>query len=428
MSATHGVALYINWYKNATEGSYIGKDAIYDKSPDQDGVVSATSAMPSNANYVRFALYYGGADDMLPDSITPRDSVFHPAYITDVSGYRTIKTNRLRVEEIFRKMVDLGLVDGNEIIPDYYLATGYLTNKCNRINELYSACAGDGDAFVFVTDQHWTKNAQKSPALIRYLVDETNVPRVFSGGDMENGAAKEYPAAMRAKVDRPTHYVMGNHDFFDNADGNPLCHIFHSGKENQIGPASKCYFYVDNHQCKIRYIILNSFHTDSTGSVVSAYDDDQIAWLTNTALDVEDGWTVIVFTHSLYYGFGTTAPLSPSPERASEIVTALDAATCDVACVIQGHMHLDRIIHTPGGIPVVATTCDKYSPWIDNGTDMEPWITESRTEGTITEQAFDVVVLNKTARSLTFVRIGAPADNWVDGVTTGTVEERAVTY
>lgn len=48
--------------------------------------------------------------------------------------------------------------------------------------------------------------------------------------------------------------------------------------------------------------------------------------------------------------------------------------------------------------------------------------------GTITEQAFDVVVLDKAQRKLTFVRIGAPADNWIDGISTGAVKERVVTY
>jgi hypothetical protein len=95
---------------------------------------------------------------------------------------------------------------------------------------------------------------------------------------------------------------------------------------------------------------------------------------------------------------------------------------------MQGHAHLDRIVHTPGGIPVVLTTSDKYMPWMSGETNNEPWLSETRTVGTITEQAFDVVVLDKDARKLTFVRIGAPADNWVDGTSTGTVEERVVTY
>ena len=38
-------------------------------------------------------------------------------------------------------------------------------------------------------------------------------------------------------------------------------------------------------------------------------------------------------------------------------------------------------------------------------------ITGKRTNGTINEQAFDVVIINKNAKKVSLVRIGAPADN-----------------
>jgi hypothetical protein len=211
-----------------------------------------------------------------------------------------------------------------------------------------------------------------------------------------------------------------------------LCRVLDSGKENQIGNPYRHYYYVDNHQQKIGYVVLSPFDLNpDDGSNIVGYEAEQIAWVTNEALNLTADWTVVVFSHALYYPNktdGTDTKMTPWPTGAADIVAALDAAIPDVACVLQGHIHLDRVAHTPGGIPVVATVCDKYMPWMSGETNNEPWLSEGRTVDTITEQAFDVVVLDKAQRQLTFVRIGAPADNWTDGVSTGTVEERVVTY
>lgn len=336
---------------------------------------------------------------------------------------------------VYDKMAAAGLLPERVNVPEYYFADNYLPAKISRIRELLDGCAGNGDAFFFVTDQHWELNARQSPALINYIAENVHIPRVFTGGDTADAIHEQYANALSAAYDGDIYHCMGNHDWFGTMDGNKLAYIFDMGKPEQIGNTKRHYYYVDNPQQSIRYIVLNAY-SNETGILGSAYDTEQIEWLRNVALKVDDSWTVLVITHSLYYGFGEEASFDPAPAGASEVIEVLDNATCDVACVLSGNAHLDRICHTPGGIPVVVTTSDKYSPWVDSGTDMEPdsgtdmepWLTKSRTKGTITEQAFDVVVLDKEQRKLTFVRIGAPADNWTDGVSTGTVEERVVMY
>jgi hypothetical protein len=232
---------------------------------------------------------------------------------------------------------------------------------------------------------------------------------------------------MAKEIGIPTHHAVGNHEYASATNGHMLCRVLDAGKENQIGNPYRHYYYVDNRQQKIRYIVLNGFNIDSNGANVSSYEAEQASWLTNDALKLDADWTVVVFTHALYWAGETDTTMSPFPTGANEIIAALDAAVPDVACVFMGHLHLDRITHTPGGIPVVATTCDKYAPWVESGTNREPWLS-NRVKGTITEQAIDAVVLDKAEKKLTCVRIGAPADNWTDGVSTGTVEERVVTY
>lgn len=416
-----GLALYVDFYAGKNEDARISRAVNY-YGQTYDGVIEFTT--PETASYVRF-LFYGEGEDYV--NVKPSNMLLYVTGTKPVqANTRVIIPERLDIAGIHEKMVSEGFVDGDMSVPAYYNTDSYLGAKVTRIRELLDGCAGNGDAFMFVTDQHWELNAQQSPALMNHIARRVHIPRIFSGGDTADGIHEQYANALSAAFDGDIHHCSGNHDWFGTMDGNKLAYIWDVGKREQIGNAKRHYYYVDNPQQSIRYIVLCSF-SNETGSLVTAYDTEQIEWLRDVALNVEEGWTVLVITHSLYYGFGEEATFVPSPEGASSIIEVLDAATCDVACVLSGHAHLDRICHTPGGIPVVVTTCDKYSPWIDGETNMEPWM-ETRVKGTITEQAFDVVVLDKAQRQLTFVRIGAPADNWTDGTSTGTVEERVVTY
>lgn len=328
---------------------------------------------------------------------------------------------------VYDKMADAGLVQDRVRIPSYYHSDGYLQTKCDHIRELLKGCAGNGDAFMFVTDQHWEQNAQQSPALMHYISGQVHIPRLFSGGDVADGQNEKYVDILNKSFGGSIHYVVGNHEYTTGGlDGNELAYVFDMGKAEQIGNAFRHYYYVDNPQQKLRYIVLNSFDVVD-GTITTNYEESQIAWLRDVALNVDEGWTVLVFTHALYHPNPANTALTPYPESAQSVADVLDAAECDVACIIQGHHHRDHVWHSNSGIPVVTVMCDKYQPWMSGETNNEPWLS-NRVAGTITEQAFDVVVLDKEQRKLTFVRIGAPADNWTDGVSTGTVEERVVTY
>ena len=153
-------------------------------------------------------------------------------------------------------------------------------------------------------------------------------------------------------------------------------------------------------------------------------DPDQVSWLTNEALNVECGWSVIVFVHYI--------------AESESVASALDTAKnngVDIIAIIVGHVHFDMIQHTYGGIPMIYTTCDKNEAWIHDGVNQEPWLTEDRPSGTIHEQAFDVFVVDRVNKTITIVRIGMPAMDNVDIALVspewtyhGTLEERVVTY
>ena len=155
-------------------------------------------------------------------------------------------------------------------------------------------------------------------------------------------------------------------------------------------------------------------------------DGTQLAWFETSALNVEAGWTILIFTH--YF----CGPARDSEDRdagyyfnvrpivgdmAKPFARAIlnYSGPGDIAAIIQGHVHVDGVwyiddslcendVITHKTISCVSTTCDacKFD-------DMPTEKLKNRELGTITEQAFDVVVLDKKQRKLTFVRIGAPA-------------------
>ena len=313
--------------------------------------------------------------------------------------------------------------------PSYYFVDEYISDKAERINQLGKL--GD-DVFTFITDIHWELNARHSPELISYLNRNCSIHKIFNNGDVANASVLDVYKKYRKSIDGKTYHVAGNHDWFSPTTGKDLYYCMDSVNNDQIGNPFMHYYYVDNVQQKIRYIILNSFTRDgSSTTITTGYDADQIAWFSSTALNLpSNDWDVIVFTHFL--------KASSYISRGDSIANAIDtfnantSHTGKILAVFQGHAHWDAIYHTTAGVPIITTTCDKWD--LSNESELaqeQP----SRVLGTISEQAFDVVILNRAEQEFTCVRIGALAQNNIDKYRTdndfewiGTLEERVVSY
>lgn len=314
--------------------------------------------------------------------------------------------------------------------PSYYFEDQYLFNKASFINNLLKGCAANGDAFVFITDEHWGLNAHQSPKLIRYIMSRTMIDKIIDGGDRYEGYGNDCAKALLKASENEKYFpVVGNHEFLYRT---PKSAVFASGfmhlNSNNIvwGKPGQFYYYQDNLSQKIRYIFLQSFDenlVDDNGATM-IYDQDQLDWVGNVALNVETGWTIIIVTHSFLTGNYATKEVSvPTTGSYGALASIIEnySGNGTIACIIQGHFHWDYMLRMECGVPVVVTTCDKYS--FKN----EPALQEHvRTPGTINEQAFDVVVLDKTNRKLTFVRIGDKAVRYEDEEQQ--VEYREITY
>lgn len=198
----------------------------------------------------------------------------------------------------------------------------------------------------------------------------------------------------------------GNHEYLSNGDEKTLDYWETAKTEDEIGNHDRRYFYVDNPKNKVRYIVLSSYAEEQTpGEGASmGFEQDQQTWLAD-AMDVDTGWSIIIFAHAFYVPVDMTAPVLRLPTQREAMLNVIDAnATGHDVFIIQGHTHFDATETTDGGIPILITTCDKWQK--ADGDNVEGWL-HARTPGTVTEHAFEVCVLDKNQRKVTAVRIGA---------------------
>ena len=189
------------------------------------------------------------------------------------------------------------------------------------------------------------------------------------------------------------------------------------------GDGNQSYFYFDNNETRTRYIGLSSFGLFVNSAYESCYLSEQLEWLKNTALNVQKGWSVVIFTHSLYHVERMSNKLSKGLSGASDFIAAIDEyrGNGTIISVLMGHSHRDRIHIGTSGIPYIISVCDCHSAYDGD-------INVYRTPGTITEQHLEAVVIDKEKRKIKLFSIGSNARDGYDDDPGAEVDVRTVCY
>lgn len=333
------------------------------------------------------------------------------------------------------------VIEENPSIPSYYKGA-YLDEKIATIYD--NSVVGSGTTFAFITDIHMADNMKSSKALMRYILDNSPVPFVISGGDIVtaysktagNEKAEVYDAAQKW-LDWVTYWgqdrvyqMRGNHDYVIVASNDsskyynmPLggVHQFVMSKfVNRVNcPVSDYnYYYFDNETQKVRYIVIDG-HTYNSGYpnvVVSWITPSQINWLIDV-LNNSDGYNIVLISHEAtdsnmasyavnlaivqtiaeaYVNRGTVSQVASG----ASITADFTNATGTLVCILSGHSHRDQS-HYQNGVLSISTTCDAVYNNDHNVT---------RTRGTVSESAFDVFSIDTTAKTIKTVRIGGGSD------------------
>ncbi len=325
--------------------------------------------------------------------------------------------------------------DGVDIseIPDYYFNDQYLDKRVKAINDAIEECSDDYVAFFWITDMHWEPdlNAHKSPLIIKYIASKTGIDKVLNGGDTGNSQVicKNAISQLKNAIGSNKVYsVTGNHEINDASRyESPFERVADElrGHNSDIlyGDNNRSFFYFDNKLEKTRYIGLSSYGLFFNNEHEPCYTTEQLTWLKEIALNVETGWTVIIFTHSLYYVSIDSDMIVGSPSGASDFIQTIDNyfGNGTISCVLMGHSHRDRIHIGSTGVPYIISASDRYSSYHGD-------INVSRIPGTISEQHFEVVVIDRGQRMIKLFSIGAKARDGYDNDPGKEVDARIVNY
>lgn len=290
-------------------------------------------------------------------------------------------------------------------LPPYYFTENYIYTKRSNVLSHFDDCAYNGMMFYFITDVHWDTNSHRSPALLKYMKEITEIKDlVFNGDGITNYDSKEsaiinYNTFRRSFAEwEGTHWmpVVGNHELNNpGATAGSTAQLTPSEaygmvtKENErlIKRLDEYSYYIDFEAVKVRMIFVGCKY------------DSQIATVTQTAVvgaieTTPQDYKILVCSHIGLTGKGSTGDIDTTLQP---IVDALDIVHEKVIAVLTGHRHADGAVTTDAGVLIVATTCDGLA---EGGS-------LTRTRGTITESAFEVVQIDLENDKMYLTRIGA---------------------
>lgn len=342
-------------------------------------------------------------------------------------------------------------------VPDYY--KNYLSAKIDRINGLTDSMTGNQDAFIFLTDYHGIKNTGNSPALIKEIIAKTGINMLVFGGDAYQTSTKpdkkaEYGRNMASvynmfsELTDKFYPIIGNHEWNHAKKNEALEWQSEDTSYRRNGLLRLCLKYredineygdytIKNPHSKIIYVFLQ-IDGDQNMQI------GQFAWLAGVLNGVPDGWGVIVFRHFVYTGGSSANTFDSRPRRNARMVSKMlmaytertkkainnptgnpekinekqtfdfTNAKGEVICLFGGHTHRDEALtkeKSSEGVLTIVTAGDLC--WDGNDimtyTD-ENSIIQDRTPGTVREQAFDVVQIDRKKRTIYCTRIGGGVD------------------
>ena len=334
-------------------------------------------------------------------------------------------------------------------IPAYYQE--YMDQRVKDIHDLISFNSPWSDTFIFFTDTHVLSNHRMAGRLMGYLMQRTAVNKVFFGGDVCSafGGKDDIDRAIQLQAESyypfirpygPLYNIKGNHDFTINKDRSdaPSSWTYSSQSARNIilGRSSidhlvtndddpeACYYYVDNALQHIRYIVVDSCDEATPGDVAWGvkyhFGRRQAEWLANKAiLTAPQGYALVMLTH--------IPPVSISRVENKDLCAFVTAAArrqdvqlfgttfsftrckANLLFVLSGHMHEDMQTYHNGLLHLI-TSCDacyqdyRCSPFFQYS------VIPPKTRGTIYEQTFDVVNIDREARRIDMLRIGGGYD------------------
>lgn len=241
-------------------------------------------------------------------------------------------------------------------------------------------------------------------------------------------------------------YCEGNHDrniikpILSKKMFNNIVNRAHRFDENFVYGESGSYFYVNYKEPKIRVIVLDCYDVsekhDNDYNSKAGYRQNQLKWLIDKALRVDDGWEAVVLTHQIpVQGFpenmtvinadklmqilesfvnGTSVHITAEDTVFNDGTFTLDLQTNfakkgTIIAVLAGHNHVDYQTKL-SGINYVTTECGYIDVVLYHGRDNQPAKYGQRNLYDYSGICFDVLIFKAKQRKVVFKRFGHGKD------------------
>lgn len=328
--------------------------------------------------------------------------------------------------------------------------------------------------FGFVTDNHesqrYDERKDYTMMAMKRICDELSVDAIINCGDSVLG---DYNAFYKCMNDifkyipaKDQLYCIGNHDRGDVVgtestviDYNEFFNLVYRSHRNddkytfpKYGEAA--YFYVDYDKFKTRIVSLDPYYVSDTYKNEytnnAGLNQEQLSWLVNDALVLEEGWRVMILVHmppvtntegmlqngnswinylelrsileDFKNGSGRTitknnSSISDGSMNLNLTYSFESQGPRDIICCLSGHTHVDNHV-VINGINYISRACGYIDILIyfgqGNGTDPggDSW---QRYADDYSAICFDICSVNYSSRAMTFNRFGWGNDltiNW----------------
>ena len=291
----------------------------------------------------------------------------------------------------------------------------YLRTPTKNAMDKVDSLSNGTTSFIVITDTHGLANKQHSQAVVRYLLDNSKtIKKCFWLGDVSNlmFSNDEYStfSAPLKPAKSQIYFAIGNHDLAG-INHSDACNLFYNdwlSDKSVHGNPRELYYYFDDVEHKIRYIVIKTQTSYSTYHI----DDTQISWIKTAVQVPSTDWGVAVLGHiDLWQGNVTGAWCV---NNGNDVISAIKTTNGRLIGYFCGHEHVDQMSNI-NGFHQTMLLCDRFD--LDNYFADKGLKYPSKIEGTASEQTVTIVSINQNNRSVKFTRIGTDMVNGTEDYT-----------
>lgn len=364
--------------------------------------------------------------DLTPDSYSAE------TYIFSQDGYFRVCVKRKDGKEVTQADVTLA----EESIAFYTRKKEFVPQSCfvpeiedtvQKIRDIKKnmSCADPNftESFLtlaLLTDSHYTVNGTWEDTVdnIRKVVKNTEnaIDGIVHLGDFTDGMTSKKVTSHYVKKmlndlrenQLPVYVTPGNHDsnyFRGNKER------LQKSEQRELFGLTREYYHHDFELPKIRCLFLSSYDADTP--VRYGFSDEEVEWVKETLDATPAGYKVLVFSHE--------APLdildywARIVRNGKELLRVLEEYNtrdnAQILAFIHGHTHAEYI-YQGASFPILSIGCNKCEYFTDKKP--EGSHTVKRTIGQVTQDLWDVLMVDAQNEQLHLVRFGAGEDRIVD--------------